>query len=159
MQFSTPLSKRAQYPASLAYERGVFFPGTGISATARLALLLKFACNGKSPPSCGRACASCSLQATCKSMFLNNVARKRKQTQLDSQATASCSDHKVIRLVCFAPSSRPLPKIFLGMGLRSRWTIGGEVAGWTDTLPDLEGSVLGSFLTIPPYSSLSFSLS
>lgn len=148
-----------QYPASLAYERGIFFPGTGISATARLALLLEFACNSKSPPACGRACASCSLQATCKSMFLNKAVLKRKQTQLDSQATASYSDHKVIRLVCFTPSSRPLPKILLGVGLRGRWTIDGEAAGWMDTLPDLEGSVPSSFPSLPPYSFLSFSFS
>lgn len=157
MQFSTstPLSKQAQYPASLAYERGIFFPGTGISATARLALLLRFSCNGKSPLACSQACASCSLQATCKSVILNNAALKSKQIQLDSQATASYSDHKVIWLVCFVPSSHPLPKILLSVGLCCRWTTDGEV-GRTDGHLAWPRGFSAGFFPIPPSLLSSF---
>jgi len=92
-------------------------------------------------------------------MFLNNVVLKRKPTEVDSQATASYSNHKVIPLVCFVPFSHPLPKLLLSVGLRGRWTIDGEAGGWTDTLPDLEASGPGSFPPLSPYSFLSSSFS
>lgn len=158
MQFSTSLSKCVQYPASLAYKRGIFFPGTGISATARLALLLEFACNGKSLLACGWACASCLLQPTCKSMFVNNAVLERKQTQQDSQATASYSDHKVIWLVCFVPPpTHPPPKILVQHRRRATWQMdnwwrGGRMDGH----PAWPWRLSAGLFPIPPSLLFSF---